>query len=126
MAGILEGITVVDLSRLIAGPVSAMALADLGARVIKVEALAGEDGRHLGPPFYGQSARFVAHPELPGLPLIPFPAHLTEGMLSPDRMAPPPRTGQHSAALLRELGCDAQEVRRLVRDRVVRLADPAP
>ena len=56
MAGVLEGITVVDLSRLVAGPYSTMALADLGARVIKVEALAGEDGRHLGPPFYGESS----------------------------------------------------------------------
>lgn len=72
------------------------------------------------------AARFVAHPGLPGLPLVPFPAHLAEGMLRPDRMAPPPRAGQHSAALLHELGCDAAEVQRLVRERVVRLADPQP
>ena len=72
------------------------------------------------------AARFVAHPALPGLPLIPFPAHLVRGMLSPEQMAPPPRAGQHSAALLHELGCDAAEVQRLVRERVVRLADPAP
>lgn len=70
------------------------------------------------------AARFVAHPALPGLPLIPFPAHLARGMLSPDRMAPPPRAGQHSAALLHELGCDAAEVQRLVRERVVRLDQP--
>ncbi|HMM70910.1 MAG: CoA transferase [Burkholderiales bacterium] len=56
MAGILQGITVVDLSRLIAGPYAAMVLADLGARVIKVEALSGEEGRHFGPPFYGDSS----------------------------------------------------------------------
>lgn len=56
MAGILQGITVVDLSRLIAGPYTAMVLADLGARVIKVEALSGEEGRHFGPPFYGDSS----------------------------------------------------------------------
>lgn len=60
MPGILDGITVLDLSRLIAGPYSAMALADLGARVIKVEALSGEDGRHLGPPFLqGSSVMFM-------------------------------------------------------------------
>ncbi len=69
--------------------------------------------------------RFVVHPALPGLPVIPFPAHLDEGMLGPDRMAPPPRTGQHSAALLHELGCDAGDVQRLVRDGIVRLADAA-
>jgi crotonobetainyl-CoA:carnitine CoA-transferase CaiB-like acyl-CoA transferase len=56
VAGILQGITVVDLSRLIAGPYAAMVLADLGARVIKVEALSGEEGRHFGPPFYGDSS----------------------------------------------------------------------
>ena len=56
MQGILSGITVIDLSRLIAGPYAAMVLADLGARVIKVEAMAGEEGRHFGPPFYGESS----------------------------------------------------------------------
>jgi crotonobetainyl-CoA:carnitine CoA-transferase CaiB-like acyl-CoA transferase len=54
--GILSGITVIDLSRLIAGPYAAMVLADLGARVIKVEAMTGEEGRHFGPPFYGDSS----------------------------------------------------------------------
>lgn len=56
MQGVLSGITVLDLSRLVAGPYAAMVLADLGARVIKVEALSGEDGRHFGPPFYGESS----------------------------------------------------------------------
>lgn len=54
--GVLDGVTVLDLSRLIAGPYSAMVLADLGARVIKVEAITGEDGRHFGPPFYNESS----------------------------------------------------------------------
>ncbi|MDP1692721.1 MAG: CoA transferase [Burkholderiaceae bacterium] len=69
------------------------------------------------------AGRFVAHPALPGLPLIPFPAWLGEGMRRPEHMAPPPRAGEHSAALLRELGCDGAEVARLVRERVVRLAE---
>ncbi len=56
MQGVLSGVTVLDLSRLIAGPYAAMVLADLGARVIKVEALSGEEGRHFGPPFYGDSS----------------------------------------------------------------------
>lgn len=52
----LEGITVLDLSRLIAGPYAAMVLAHYGARVIKLEALSGEEGRSFGPPFCGDTA----------------------------------------------------------------------
>jgi crotonobetainyl-CoA:carnitine CoA-transferase CaiB-like acyl-CoA transferase len=47
----LRGLKVIDLSRLIAGPYCAQLLADLGAEVIKVEPLDGDDARHLGPPF---------------------------------------------------------------------------
>lgn len=57
MAGILDGVTVVDLSGLFAGRYAAMVLADLGARVIDVEAVAGEGRRHLRSPFHSQSAR---------------------------------------------------------------------
>lgn len=52
----LDGITVLDLSRLMAGPYAAMGLAQFGARVIKVEALDGEEGRGFGPPFTGELA----------------------------------------------------------------------
>ncbi len=54
--GTLAGITVLDLSRLMAGPYAAMALAHFGARVIKVESLEGEEGRGFGPPFTGELA----------------------------------------------------------------------
>ncbi|WP_104198802.1 CaiB/BaiF CoA-transferase family protein [Cryobacterium sp. Y29] len=52
--GPLEGYLVVDLSRALAGPHASMMLADLGARVIKVENPGmGDDTRGWGPPFVG-------------------------------------------------------------------------
>ena len=54
MPGPLDGVTVVDLSRALAGPHAAMMLGDLGARVIKVESPGtGDDTRGWGPPFVG-------------------------------------------------------------------------
>ncbi|REE95868.1 CaiB/BaiF CoA transferase family protein [Thermomonospora umbrina] len=53
MTGPLEGVVVVDLSRVLAGPHAAMMLGDLGARVIKVEAEGGDETRQWGPPFAG-------------------------------------------------------------------------
>lgn len=59
--GPLSGVTVVDLSRVLAGPYCTMVLADLGARVIKVEACgAGDDSRHYGPFVKGRSAYFMS------------------------------------------------------------------
>lgn len=52
--GPLSGLLVVDLSRALAGPHAGMMLADLGARVIKVETPGtGDDTRGWGPPFVG-------------------------------------------------------------------------
>ena len=54
MSAPLEGITVIDLSRALAGPHAGMMLGDMGARVIKVETPgAGDDTRGWGPPFVG-------------------------------------------------------------------------
>lgn len=53
MTGPLQDITVVDLSRALAGPHAAMMLGDMGARVIKVESSTGDDTRGWGPPFVG-------------------------------------------------------------------------
>lgn len=61
--GLLDGITVIDLTRVLAGPYCTMMLADLGANVIKVEVPGrGDDTRHWGPPFTtsGQSAYFIS------------------------------------------------------------------
>ena len=47
----LEGLKVVELARILAGPWIGQALADLGAEVTKVESAAGDDTRSWGPPF---------------------------------------------------------------------------
>ena len=47
----LEGVQVLDLSRVLAGPYTAKLLSDLGATVLRVEAPWGDDTRGWGPPF---------------------------------------------------------------------------
>lgn len=59
--GPLNGVTVLDLTRVLAGPYCAMVLADLGARVIKIEVPGtGDDSRQVGPFINGKSAYFMS------------------------------------------------------------------
>ncbi|MGV8123656.1 MAG: CaiB/BaiF CoA transferase family protein [Candidatus Xenobiia bacterium LiM19] len=60
-SGPLSGITVVDLSKVLAGPFCTMIMADLGARIIKVEVPeTGDDSRHFGPFINDISAYFAS------------------------------------------------------------------
>jgi crotonobetainyl-CoA:carnitine CoA-transferase CaiB-like acyl-CoA transferase len=58
----LDGVTVLDLTRVLSGPYCTMMLADMGARVIKIEQPGkGDDTRGWGPPFIeGESAYFLS------------------------------------------------------------------
>ena len=61
--GALDGLLVIDASRVLAGPYAAMLLGELGAQVVKVEQPGrGDDTRQWGPPFTeaGVSAYFLA------------------------------------------------------------------
>ena len=62
MKGPLDGITVADFTRVLSGPYCTMQLADMGARVIKIEHPGkGDDTRAWGPPFIGgESAYFLS------------------------------------------------------------------
>ena len=63
MAQALEDLTIVDFSRVLAGPLATMVLADLGATVVKIERPeVGDDTRAWGPPFdeHGDATYFQA------------------------------------------------------------------
>ncbi len=55
----LDGIKVVDLTRVLSGPFCTALLSDLGAEIIKIEPPAGDEYRHVGPFKAGESALFT-------------------------------------------------------------------
>ena len=54
----LDGIRILDFTRVLAGPLATALLADLGAEVIKIEPPQGDDYRAIGPMKNGESALF--------------------------------------------------------------------
>jgi succinate--hydroxymethylglutarate CoA-transferase len=56
--GALAGVRVLDLTRILAGPLCTMMLGDMGAEVIKIEPAGGDDTRQWGPPFVGEEAAY--------------------------------------------------------------------
>jgi crotonobetainyl-CoA:carnitine CoA-transferase CaiB-like acyl-CoA transferase len=60
VTGLFDGVRVLDLSRMLAGPYGSMLLADLGAEVIKIEDPGGGDPmRSMGPPFLEQESAYL-------------------------------------------------------------------
>ena len=61
LPGPLNGILVVDLSRILAGPYCTLMMAELGARVVKIETpKVGDDARHYGPFLGDKSVYFMS------------------------------------------------------------------
>lgn len=60
MTAPLEGVRVLDIATMLAGPYAATLLGDLGADVVKVESHYGDDSRHLGPERAGQRSPFLS------------------------------------------------------------------
>jgi len=55
----LDGVRILDFTRVLAGPLSTALLADLGAEVVKIEPPQGDDYRAIGPMNNGESALFT-------------------------------------------------------------------
>ena len=62
MAGVLEGVRVLELGQVLAGPFAGAILADLGAEVVKIERVeGGDDARRMGPDFrHGDALNFTS------------------------------------------------------------------
>lgn len=59
-SGALSGIRVIDVSRVLGGPIAGQILGDHGAEVIKIEGPAGDDTRQWGPPYLGKNSAYFS------------------------------------------------------------------
>jgi len=110
----LSGLRVLDLSRVLAGPLATQILGDLGADVVKVERPGdGDDTRHWGPPFVGDDAAYY-------LSLNRNKRSVTVDLKTPDGVEAVRRLGAGSDVLIEnfrpglmaELGLSLEELRR--------------
>ena len=60
----LDGVKVIDLTRVLGGPYATQILADHGADIIKIESAAGDEVRGWGPPFARDMASYFTNPNL--------------------------------------------------------------
>ncbi len=58
LSPILSGIRVLDLTRILVGPLCTSILGDYGAEIIKIEPPEGDETRRWGPPFLGADATY--------------------------------------------------------------------
>lgn len=59
-SGALDGVRVIDASRVLGGPIAGQILGDHGAEVLKIEGPAGDDTRQWGPPYLGKNSAYFA------------------------------------------------------------------
>ena len=127
--GTLEGVRVLDLSRLVAGNTLTQVLGDFGAEVIKVEPPAGDTLRAWqtnGVQTIYDISQIVEHPHVLERELIAdypdpdmglFPMHHVVPRLSGTPASirtPAPRLGEHNRPLLAEVGVDDAAYARLI------------
>jgi crotonobetainyl-CoA:carnitine CoA-transferase CaiB-like acyl-CoA transferase len=128
----LQGLRVVDLSRVLAGPLCTMILGDLGADVVKVERPdGGDDTRGWGPPFVGTDAAYY-------LSLNRNKRSVTIDLRSPDGVAAARRLAADAdvvienfrPGLMSDLGLDLEDLRaahpQLVTCSLTAFGDTAP